>query len=324
MCQIQIIKRLDGKNLRKEDLYEFYKLMCFGSFNNADAFGVFNRNYSFKVGGRFNSAFLDEKALLRDNILVGHNRLATSSWRYIPQLPSPKMSKKKFIKSVRPTWFDGVISSLFGEIKPSSEDKMQKNAEPEYNSNSNNHPFVLGDLTLVHNGIIYNDLALRKKEKMKFNIVTDSYTVLALIDKYITLSSNKIREKAIVTSIQKVASLLSGTYSIVLHDRQQNQTYYFKNDSTEFYFYLIDKSILIGSTDYQNLDMSYFNARRRQEIIIKSGFIYRIGENPSRPLVNVGAFCDNSYEFFKNPQKKRFDSNKNVYHYQMKGGYEYT
>ena len=78
MCQIQFIKKL-RENLNERDLQEFFKLMEFGSFDNSDAFGFFNRDVLFKNKGIFNlETFQKNKMLLSNNFLIGHNRLATS------------------------------------------------------------------------------------------------------------------------------------------------------------------------------------------------------------------------------------------------------
>lgn len=51
MCEIQIIQKLGRENINKADLGEFFKMMCFGSMHNSDAFGVFNQKTMFKTEG---------------------------------------------------------------------------------------------------------------------------------------------------------------------------------------------------------------------------------------------------------------------------------
>jgi len=78
MCEIHIIKRLDN-NLNPLDIQEFFNLMSLGSINNSCAFGFFNEDISFKNKGIFNlNGFEKNKKLLKNNFLIGHNRLATT------------------------------------------------------------------------------------------------------------------------------------------------------------------------------------------------------------------------------------------------------
>jgi len=77
MCEIEFIKRIDG-NLNSKDIEEFFKLMEFGSLNNADAFGFFNHTHLFKEKGIFNLKGFRYKKLLAGGFIVGHNRLTTT------------------------------------------------------------------------------------------------------------------------------------------------------------------------------------------------------------------------------------------------------
>lgn len=76
MCEIQFIKRYD-RNLNKDDVNEFIKMLEFGSLNNSDAFGLFNSYIVFKRAGLVDFKKFDLKVLTQDNFIIGHNRLST-------------------------------------------------------------------------------------------------------------------------------------------------------------------------------------------------------------------------------------------------------
>jgi len=77
MCEIQIIQKLGKEKITKMDIGEFFKMMCFGSMHNNDAFGVFNHKYIVKKNGSFNASKLNENKLMKNNFIVGHNRFST-------------------------------------------------------------------------------------------------------------------------------------------------------------------------------------------------------------------------------------------------------
>ncbi|MFA6023519.1 MAG: class II glutamine amidotransferase [Candidatus Pacearchaeota archaeon] len=78
MCEIQFIKRLDNKFLDSEDIFFFEVMMIKGSFWNKDAWGLFNNSILTKKEGSFKSIGLLNYELLKNNFVVGHNRLATN------------------------------------------------------------------------------------------------------------------------------------------------------------------------------------------------------------------------------------------------------
>lgn len=124
----------------------------------------------------------------------------------------------------------------------------------------NNHPFRLNDFTLVHNGTIDNYAELRANHNIQTSIETDSYVILWLINYYFEQSDGN-RQQRICTAIQKTAQKLSGSFSVLLHDRGTDDLYYFKNRLTSFAFCLFDDAVLIGSTNPVNLEHVYLNDR---------------------------------------------------------------
>lgn len=84
--------------------------------------------------------------------------------------------------------------------------------------NFNNHPFQSRaggkPCALAHNGVIYNDLALRRKEKLpRTNIETDSYVAVQLLG----------RERAVTgQTLQYMAEKLEGSFSFTILDHQDS------------------------------------------------------------------------------------------------------
>ena len=210
MCQIQIIQKLGKEKINKGDLGEFFKLMCFGSIDNHDAFGVFNHNYMFKQKGAFDASKIEEYSLVSDNFIIGHNRYSTS-WTKIKsyEKPLPKLSQSK--KTSRPspkTWNHsknfldnmshiflatypiGILPQNYVEEEEDQEEKdslelAKKISSPkDYDKNRNHHPFKIGDFLLIHNGVISNAQALQEEYNFNTPISTDSYIILELIDYY--------------------------------------------------------------------------------------------------------------------------------------------
>lgn len=77
MCEIQFIQRKDGK-LNAEDVAQMVKLLELGSRENPHAFGIFNKDYTFKRAGLLDLRGFEADKLLNQNYVIGHNRLTTS------------------------------------------------------------------------------------------------------------------------------------------------------------------------------------------------------------------------------------------------------
>lgn len=92
--------------------------------------------------------------------------------------------------------------------------------------NYNNHPF-LGNVggqafALAHNGVLYNDQALRREQKLpKTKIQTDSYIALQLIEQKNTLD---------FASLRYMAEQVEGSFSFTVMDEDDN-LYFVKGDN---------------------------------------------------------------------------------------------
>ena len=76
-------------------------------------------------------------------------------------------------------------------------------------SDKNAHPFKVGRVTLVHNGIIENYKELKEEYNLSgLKSETDSEVVAALL--------NKFYDGDVLETINKVCSLLKGTYALLM------------------------------------------------------------------------------------------------------------
>lgn len=126
----------------------------------------------------------------------------------------------------------------------------------EASHNFNNHPFILNDFVLVHNGMINNYNTLKKNYGINHKIETDTFIILWLINHYFQSYHHENRQKRIIKAIKKTTKKLIGSYSVFLYDKITNNIYYFKNYPTNFSFCLKD-NVLIGTTEKENLTDIY-------------------------------------------------------------------
>jgi len=322
MCEIQIIQKLGKEKINKADLGEFFKMMCFGSMFNNDAFGVFNHNTTFKNCGAFDASELNEYDLINSNFIIGHNRLSTNYARVKNPnggnrksnniMPSLDISKGTRVRRNTSEWDWSVnwrdnISNIFlptcgwGVIDLVEEEVIEEEEQEPVikekkskdiihyigdDENRNNHPFVLGDFTLIHNGTITNAQSIHNKFRFKTTISTDSYVILELIDYFFNKSNIKDRVKRISSAIQNTCKELVGGYSVVLYDKKDKNTFYFKNMFTSFSLSKYGDNILCGSTSSENLDYLYFGLDR-EDIHIKNKRVYKITSDINNPVVDV-------------------------------------
>jgi glucosamine 6-phosphate synthetase-like amidotransferase/phosphosugar isomerase protein len=179
--------------------------------------------------------------------------------------------------------------------------------------NGNNHPFELNGFSLVHNGILEDDKKVRKKFGIKSKIQTDSYTILWLINKFYHESAKTKTHKKMVEAIQKTCKELEGYYSVFVFDKETKDLYYFRNDRADFQFCLIDDNIILGSTDFNNLEYVYTN---KKYIFDEQTFTKKTFKEPKAERVymindrviikEIGKFEENLSSYFK--------QEKEIYH----------
>lgn len=277
MCQIQIVKRIN-KKLTKKDNKEFIKLMFLGNQYNYDAFGVFNHNYSVKAPGDFDYQLINERKVMKNKFIVGHNRLATSG----ECMDYSQDSQEDVI--INPFFMGHWALSLLGRIgywwKSLGEKPILKN--------QNNHPFKINEFSLVHNGIIHNYKKLKKKYKIQSEVETDSYIILYLINHFFSESKKEDRVDKIIDAIKKTTKKICGNYSVILYDKRGSNIFYFRNDCVSFTFNIIGKDLIVGSTNERNLNFIYEKKKSRKRIHTYPGEIYLVGDE----IKKVGEFQD--------------------------------
>lgn len=152
----------------------------------------------------------------------------------------------------------------------------------EDNDNKQNHPFELGDFIMVHNGVISNAKNLFKRYNLRTKIRTDSYIIIYLVNHFFNIFTEGTREERLKKAISKTSKKIRGSYSVVIHDKKTDKSYYFKNSSTSFRFCICSSDsdpsdiLLVGSTKDINLEYVY-PSYNKNVIIPESNVLYSIG-----------------------------------------------
>lgn len=99
--------------------------------------------------------------------------------------------------------------------------------------NPNNHPFPgkAGKMpfALTHNGMLFNDLELRREHRLpRTKIQTDSYVAAQLLEKWGEVSHN---------SLKRMAELLRGTFTITVLDGDNNLYFVRGNNPLTIYLF---------------------------------------------------------------------------------------
>ena len=128
-------------------------------------------------------------------------------------------------------------------------------------NNDNNHPFVVGDWTLIHNGILYGDTTARKiidnfddKNPKYSHIETDSF---AFFKVFLSFIGDDTSDACVKTAIEETIALYSGDFSIFITNTTTNVGYYFRCGMRHFYFRGYVKGDvwkILGSTTEENLN----------------------------------------------------------------------
>ena len=157
--------------------------------------------------------------------------------------------------------------------------------------NYNNHPFYSNNLkfALAHNGMIYNDIDLRKTEKLpKTKIETDSFIAVQLIEKERTLNFE---------SLKIMAEKVRGSFCFTVLNNQ-NELFIVKGnnpmavyDFGGFYVYASTEDILNKALRKLKIKMSY------AEIKLNCGDIIKIDERGEIEKGNFDTSMIKMYDF---------------------------
>lgn len=105
--------------------------------------------------------------------------------------------------------------------------------------NKNNHPFILGNLIMAHNGMLYHYDSFPNPE----GIETDSYALLYWIHAEYQNTGNTVE------AIRRGVRHVSGSYAIWLHNTVEGKTYVFcvEDPLLELMFYLWEDFVMFAS-----------------------------------------------------------------------------
>lgn len=126
--------------------------------------------------------------------------------------------------------------------------------------NENNHPFETEHFVVVHNGMIRNDEYLKKLYQLDYTPEVDSFIIPALLEFYYDTMYVEEKPESIIELVKLVAEQLYGSFSVIVHHKPTNRTFYFKERGTKFTFGLVrhkNRTLIIGTTKEQNISTIY-------------------------------------------------------------------
>lgn len=172
--------------------------------------------------------------------------------------------------------------------------------------NFNNHPFYGStdntEFALAHNGVLHNDLILRRREKLpETKVETDSYIAVQLIEQKRTLCAD---------SLKYLAERLEGSFTITVLDRDDN-LYFVKGDNPMCIYHFKEKGLYIYAstediliTALKKMPCRFGKAER---IKLSSGEILKTDRFGR---ITVTAFDDSNLYSFGYPYRFGFTSVK--------------
>lgn len=139
--------------------------------------------------------------------------------------------------------------------------------------NKYTQPFESNDFIFMHNGVM-SQFAIGDK--------SDTFILFQrLKSTFRKLTKEKTRKRRIVKTIKKIFNNQSGSFSIVLYDKLQDELYYFKNSSTSINF-------------YYNHEMIYFTTNN-----INDRFLHMItGKFETKEIKDNRIYCINPINLF--------------------------
>lgn len=178
----------------------------------------------------------------------------------------------------------------------------------------NNHPFKIGQLVWVHNGVLSNYANTREEEGLeKTEIDTDSYIIGQIINKKL------IEGKKIEEAIKYCAEKITGSFSVLLW--YKGKTYYFKGKQNSMYFALVQLEkdyYIVGSTNKTNIespnDTYHYgfpvkdkNFKKISQIEVEDNTIYELGNKGIR---KIGTFTEKPFTYTYYNANGRYASGK--------------
>lgn len=168
---------------------------------------------------------------------------------------------------------------------------------------TNAHPHTGGRFTLVHNGIIENEAALRRKflKDTEFISETDTEVIVRLLDKFTS------EGEAVDVAIKHLINVLEGSYALAIIDSQDPEHMYaVKNKSPLLVgkgegFNMIgsDAMAMIAHTEwfYEIHDKEYVIISR-DSVEIFTSYSQRINRAPYKAELDLSEISKGTYPFF--------------------------
>ena len=168
----------------------------------------------------------------------------------------------------------------------------------------NSHPHKVGDITIVHNGIIENYQELKdklEKKGYKFKSQTDTEVACAYID----YEYQKSKDKNMIKIMDNCIKVFEGSYAM---------TILIKNDNKNLYVMKKDSPMVIGMSKHENYiasDISAFIDTKVDYIILED--------------LETGIITEDSIKIYKNKKEIKKDVKHINYDYNDadKHGYEH-
>lgn len=163
----------------------------------------------------------------------------------------------------------------------------------------NNHPFESENFVLVHNGVLSSHDDIKRLNDFNYNVETDSYIIVALLEKIYADTKN------VEETIINVAKSINGSFSVLLLFKPTNRIFYFKENGTRFTFGLAklkSGDTILASTNGTNLEELYSHNNRGDffktnavKIIQQTAKPLTLMELTSEGLYDIGEIVEGTY-----------------------------
>lgn len=177
--------------------------------------------------------------------------------------------------------------------------------------NFNNHPFqgkVDKDFAFAHNGVLYNDKALRKEKKLPdTHIETDSYVAVQLLE---------LQGKLDFNSLKSMAEYVEGNFTFTVLD-EENRLYFVKGtnplfliyfEKLELYVYASTETIMTNALEkvgLEHLHYQIFNLNEGDMLSIdKHG---NIEKSKFEPCLFLGSYGLHYADYYTNHEEMLLD-----------------
>ena len=160
------------------------------------------------------------------------------------------------------------------------------------NINHNNHPFETDNFVMAHNGMIRNDKYLKTSNNLDYSVETDSYIIIALIQKNYEKCGNVIK------AIQDTTKEICGGYACWLLHKDTGKLYLFRYGGYPTYFgYIPKQETLVFASEpsffsfmMDNVKEKHYLNKFSKKMFVYSTYekrIYEEGETDSQKNISI-------------------------------------